>query len=155
MFNERTWKDGEKLAQKYLKNKGYKIKYTNYNAGGVELDIVAVLTKKQQLKLLKKDTKKKLKIAPTLGIKEAIIKQAEVLEKEIDDLLIICEVKARRIDNFGMGFDAVDELKMARQTKGAQFLLKQKEFEGFSVRFDVASVDGNKVSYIENAFQAK
>ncbi len=152
MFNEKTWKDGEKLAQNYMKEKGFKIKYTNFKAGGVELDIVAVLTKKEQLKSLKEDTKKKLKNAPTQGMKDSLIQRSKALENELTDMLIVCEVKARSTADFGMGLEAVDENKQERLVKGARYLLGLKEFEGFGVRFDVASIDGGIVTYIENAF---
>ena len=45
MFNERTWKEGEKITQEYMKKNGYKIVYTNFSCVGVELDIVAILAK--------------------------------------------------------------------------------------------------------------
>lgn len=152
MFNEKTWKDGEKLALDYMKEKGYKIKYTNFRAGGVELDIVAVWSKKQQLKELEKDTKQQLKLASTKKEKDAAIKKHKMLENEIVDVLIVCEVKARATDAFGKGFDAIDNFKKARLEKGAKYLLSTDEFAGFQVRFDVASVDEGKVTYIENAF---
>ena len=56
MFNDDTWKYGEQLAQEYMKKAGYKIIYTNFAERGFELDIVAILPKKIQLKNLKIDT---------------------------------------------------------------------------------------------------
>ncbi len=44
MFNEKTWRDGEKLVQEHLKKNGYKLVYTNFDVAGVELDIVSVLS---------------------------------------------------------------------------------------------------------------
>ena len=53
MFNDVTWKEGERLTQEYMKKEGYKIVYTNYSCIGVELDIVAVWSKKNQIKEIK------------------------------------------------------------------------------------------------------
>lgn len=142
MFNKKVWKDGEKIAIDYMEKNGYKILYTNYHAGGVELDIVAVLTKKMQIKKSKANAKNESK------------KQSLECQKEMNDLLIVCEVKARSTDKYGKGLEAVDEFKKARMIKGAKYLLTKKEFSGFGVRFDVASVDEGVVTYFENAFEA-
>ena len=61
MFNENTWKDGEAIAQRYMRKLGYKILYTNFSCVGVELDIVAILPKKVQCKKLKDGLKNKIK----------------------------------------------------------------------------------------------
>ena len=53
MFNEKTWKDGEKLVQDYLKKSGYKVRFTNLDVAGVELDVVSVLTVSKIQKELK------------------------------------------------------------------------------------------------------
>ena len=45
MFNLKTWKDGEHIAQRYMKREGYKIVYTNFAVAGTELDIVAIFPK--------------------------------------------------------------------------------------------------------------
>ena len=50
MFNEKVWRDGEKITAEYLKGKNYKIVYLNYNCKIAELDIVSVLSKKVQKK---------------------------------------------------------------------------------------------------------
>ena len=71
--------------------------------------------------------------------------------KTTNDLLVITEVKARSTDEFGKGFDAMDLKKRAHLIRGAKAIKQDKRFEGMQVRFDVASIDGGKLEYIENA----
>ena len=67
-------------------------------------------------------------------------------------LLVITEVKARSSDKFGKGYESVGKMKQTHIKRGAKVLMKNSKFTDFSVRFDVASVDGGVISYIENAF---
>ena len=60
MFKEATWKDSELKVQNYMKNKGFKILETNFSCVGVELDIVAFLSKKVQINQAKIETKQKI-----------------------------------------------------------------------------------------------
>ena len=53
MFNELTWRESELKVQDYMKNKGFKIVETNFSCVGVELDIVALLSKSVQKKQMK------------------------------------------------------------------------------------------------------
>ena len=68
-----------------------------------------------------------------------------------NDLLVITEVKSRSTDDFGKGFDAMDLKKRAHLIRGAKAIKQDRRFESMQVRFDVASVDGGKLEYIENA----
>lgn len=152
MFNEKTWRDGEKLAQNYMRKKGCKILYTNYSCAHVELDIVAEISVKSQERLLKKELKQKLAIENDLA-KHRNLKQSYIaMINNLSPVLVITEVKARETDQFGTGAEAVSETKKRNIIKGAKCLLQKKEFEDHMVRFDVASVDGGVVNYIENAF---
>ena len=152
MFNERTWKDGEKLAAEYMRKHGYKIMYTNYFCVKVELDIVAILPRKTQLKRLKLEYRVNIKNTKVLSNKKTLKINYNNLKKNIHDLLIVCEVKARSSAEFGKGYDAVDSFKQKNMIRGANYLLSTKEFENMQVRFDVASIDNDKITYIENAF---
>ena len=107
MFNKYTWKSGEKLAVDYLKKIGYKIKYTNFSCVGVELDIVAILSKKVQQKKLKEELKQKLKNQNNKVYAESIKKAYKNLFNEIKDILIIVEVKSRANEKFGTGADSM------------------------------------------------
>lgn len=150
MFNENTWHSGEKLAQEYMKKNGYKLLYTNFSCVGVELDIVAILPRKIQIKKLKQENKLKIKSDK---------KNAKIYKKslkgyltEIQDLLVITEVKARETAKYGLGMEAVSDYKKHNIIRGARFLQKDKRFENMQIRFDIASVDGGELTYIENAF---
>ena len=151
MFNRKTWKDGEYITQKYMKKEGYKIFYKNYSIAGVELDIVAIYYKELQIKKLKKQLKEKLKLEQSASKQELLKKSYENIIKTTNDLLIITEVKSRSTDDFGIGLDAMDLKKRAHLIKGAKAIKLDKRFESMQVRFDVASVDGGKLDYIENA----
>ena len=150
MFKETTWKDGEKKVQDYMKRSGYKIIYTNFSCVGVELDIVAILPKKVQVKSLKQEYKQKM-ISDKKNRK--IYKYSlKSLLKTTGDLLVITEVKARETDKYGLGSESISDFKKQNIFRGARFLLQDKRFETMQFRFDMASVDGGKVTYIENVF---
>lgn len=152
MFNELTWKDGEKRAREYMTKCGYKIVYTNFACVGVELDIVAILPKKVQIKMIKKEYAKKLGEAETKLQKINLKNTLKNLIKSATDTLIITEVKARKNGNFGMGVEAINFHKQKNIARGAEFLLETGEFRGMPVRFDAVSVDDENLTYIENAF---
>jgi len=155
MFNENTWKYGEEIVQNYMKKNGYKILYTNFSCVNVELDVVSILTIKKQIKKLKQDLEEKIKhyknINDTNAIK-IIEDNFKRVKNNLTDLLVITEIKSRRTENYGLGSEAISNYKINNIKRGANFLLLKKEFKGMQVRFDVASVDGDKITYIENAF---
>jgi Holliday junction resolvase-like predicted endonuclease len=111
MFNDLTWKESEQKVQEYMKKYGYKILMTNFSCVGVELDIVAILPKKVQIKHLKQEYKTKIKNAKQLKTKQILKKSLKNFTKTIDDLVVITEVKARRTGKFGTGADAVNDTK--------------------------------------------
>ena len=152
MFNENTWKEGELLALKFMKKLGYKIVFTNFNAVGVELDIVAIYPKKVQQKVLKTKLKEEIKQISNKNDAMLLKQNYNLAKKTCNDLLVITEVKARSTEKFGLGAEAVSLKKQAHIRRGAEFLLKMDRFRNATVRFDVASVDAGKVNYIENAF---
>lgn len=152
MFSKETWIEGEVLARNYMEKQGYKIIYTNLFCAGVELDIVAVLPKRKQLKILKSAYKEKLKNAKSNEIKQNLKRLFANFKKSLQNLLVITEVKARLTNEFGEGLEAVDDAKQKHIIRGAEYLLQKPEFKNMQIRFDVASVDGGKVNYIENAF---
>ena len=150
MINEVTWKECEQKVQEYMKSKGFQILETNFSCVGVELDIVAILPKKVQKKNLKKQTlqrildDKKHKSIYKISLKNAV--------KNLEDLLVITEVKGREDNKFGLGAEAVSDKKKSNIIRGARFLQKDSRFENCQIRFDVASVDKGEITYIENAF---
>lgn len=150
MFKEETWKNGEKIAQDYMKKHGYRILYTNYSCVGVELDIVALCPKNVQIKQAKLEYKKRIK--EDKKYKTIYKNSLKNYLKTIQDLIVITEVKARESDKFGMGLDAVTDSKKNNIMRGARFLQQDKTLSKYQFRFDIASVDSGKITYIENAF---
>lgn len=150
MFKETTWKDGEKKVQDQMKRRGYKIIYTNFSCVGVELDIVAILPKKVQVKSLKQEYKQKmLEDKPHRKLYRCSLKS---LLKTVEDMLVITEVKARETDKYGLGSESISDFKKQNIIRGARFLQKEARFDKMQIRFDVASVDAGKVTYIKDAF---
>lgn len=150
MFKESTWKDGEKRVQDHMKRKGYKIIYTNFSCVGVELDIVAVMPRKVQIRNLKREFKQKM--IDDRSRKSMYGHSLASSIRLVEDILVITEVKARETDKYGLGMDAVSDYKKHNLTRGARYLQKDKRFEKMQIRFDVASVDGGEITYIENVF---
>lgn len=150
MFNDLTWKESEQKVQQYMKNKGFKILETNFSCVGVELDIVAILSKSAQKNILKQQTKQRiLEDKKNKSIYKNSLKNAL---KHLEDLLVITEVKGRETDKFGLGSESISDKKKSNIIRGARYLQTQKQYEKYQIRFDVASVDSGKVTYIENAF---
>lgn len=155
MFNETTWKEGEKIAQNYMKKNGYKILYTDFCCVGVELDIVAILPKVTQKRKVKAEYREKLLQEKNRKNRSILRKNHANMLKNIKNLLIITEVKSRAKSSYGAGYLAVDSKKQAHMIKGAKFLLTKPQFKNMPLRFDVASVDAKSLTYFEGAFEAK
>ena len=68
------------------------------------------------------------------------------------DTLVVCEVKTRTSDKWGLPAEAVDWRKQRRVRRLAAEFLRSAERRYATVRFDVASVIGDDVRIIENAF---
>jgi len=65
--------------------------------------------------------------------------------------IVICEVKTRSSDRFGMPFEAVTRTKQLRLRRLGAMWLAESGVRG-ELRFDVASVSGTTVDVIEAAF---
>ncbi len=150
MFNDITWKESEQKVQEYMKKYGYKILMTNFSCVGVELDIVAILSKSAQKTILKNQTKQR--ILEDNQHKKIYKNSLKNALKNLEDLLVITEVKGRETDKFGLGLNSISDKKKSNIIRGARFLQTDKRFEKYQIRFDVASVDSGKITYIENAF---
>lgn len=67
---------------------------------------------------------------------------------------VFIEVKYRNAVNYGMPQEAVGTAKQRRICKAAQYYLYCHDLGEFTpVRFDVASVLENKITYYKNAFE--
>lgn len=67
-------------------------------------------------------------------------------------VVVICEVKARRTDAYGSGFEAVTPVKQARLRRLAARWLGEARPGAVDVRFDVVAVTGARVEVLEAAF---
>lgn len=151
MFNDLVWKDGEKKTVQFMEKRGFKVVKTNFSCVGVELDVVSILPKEVQKKSLKIQLKKLLKRSDRKEKKMLKI-SFKTRMKQVSDLLVITEVKARSNGNFGEGKESISEQKQFNIIRGARYLQTLPEFAKYQIRFDVASVDSGDISYIEDAF---
>jgi putative endonuclease len=70
------------------------------------------------------------------------------------DVIVFIEVKKRNQNRWGRGAEAVDYRKRRRIAGVAAHYISARSLSEVNVRFDVASLDGASLEYIENAFQA-
>lgn len=66
--------------------------------------------------------------------------------------LVFCEVKTRTTDAFGAPVEAVTQAKRARLRRLASRWLTEAPMRAQEIRFDVASVMGDRVEVLEGAF---
>ena len=80
-------------------------------------------------------------------------------KKEVDiiarkgDTVVFVEVKKRSTNLYGRGVEAVDHAKRNNIICAAKAYINRYRCEDLYVRFDVASIDEGRISYIEDAFQ--
>ncbi len=67
-------------------------------------------------------------------------------------LLVVCEVKTRASDAFGIPAEAVSVAKQRRIRGLASLFLEESDLTHAAVRFDVACVMGTGIEIIEDAF---
>lgn len=68
------------------------------------------------------------------------------------DLVVFCEVKARRSAGYGGAAQAVDWRKQRQLRRLAAMWLASECERRVTVRFDVAAITGTRLDVIENAF---
>jgi putative endonuclease len=66
--------------------------------------------------------------------------------------LVICEVKARRSDEFGSPAEAITPTKQKRLYHLGMAFLREHEISGVQVRFDVVAVTGTDLEVYQDAF---
>ena len=69
-----------------------------------------------------------------------------------DDVIVFCEVKARRNDRYGGGAAAVTEAKQAQVRRLAESWLRAAGSPEIDVRFDVIAIDGVRLTHYDAAF---
>lgn len=148
MFNSKTWHIGEKYASDYLKSIGYKILLTNDKLSGAEVDIVALLPKKQILKNLKEEYKS-----------NKLQKNAfDAASKQAQDVIVFVEVKARNSYAYGLPQEAVNGQKQMHIKRYAKTFLSKNNLQYAEVRFDVIAIvvgdnyQNSQIEHIKDAF---
>ena len=68
------------------------------------------------------------------------------------DLVVFCEVKARRSAGYGGAAIAVDAAKQDRLRLVAQLFLIERGLSEVDVRFDVIAITGTELTHYEAAF---
>jgi putative endonuclease len=71
------------------------------------------------------------------------------------ELLVFIEVRSRISTKFGGGIASVTYTKKQKILKtAAYYLLKQRKYDQFALRFDVLSIDGKSasISWVKDAF---
>jgi len=70
----------------------------------------------------------------------------------VDDIVVFCEVKARRQSSFGGAAAAVDARKQQQIRNLAASWLRTNDIDHERVRFDVIAIDGVRLEHIAGAF---
>ena len=75
---------------------------------------------------------------------------------EEGDMLVFCEVKARRDNRMGYAIEAVTPAKIKQIVTTAEWYLRRKRITDRDIRFDVCAVNltTHRVEYVPNAFTA-
>ena len=118
--------------------------------------------------MIKERNKRKLGARIEQAVKEYLLQHGfKILEMnyrckqgEIDIIAqdavyyVFIEVKYRNTVKYGVPQEAVGNAKQRRICKAAQYYLYCRDLDEFTpVRFDVASVLENKITYYKNAFE--
>lgn len=67
-------------------------------------------------------------------------------------VIAFVEVKTRKTGRFGMGMDSIRSGKMRNIVSVARYYIEKHRLYDYNVRFDVASIDNENLTYIEDAF---
>lgn len=68
------------------------------------------------------------------------------------DVVVFCEVKEKRGEDFGDPLEMVDERKQRRLRRAAEAWLARQSRGDLIVRFDVVAVRNGELERVENAF---
>jgi putative endonuclease len=79
-------------------------------------------------------------------------KEVDIIASK-DDLVVFVEVKYRAGRTFGDGLDSVTPRKKQNILSVAMQYMGKRRLYNSNVRFDVADIEDNKLSYIEDAFR--
>ena len=65
--------------------------------------------------------------------------------------IVFVEVKYRKNEDYGNGLYSITKSKQRKLIKTAAIYLKSKRIKDIPYRFDIISIIGDKIEYIENA----
>jgi len=80
-------------------------------------------------------------------------REIDIIAKK-DTTLIFVEVKYRKSRAFGSGLESITGKKKRNIIESARFYIHKNALYSHNVRFDIASVDGDKLTYVEGAFHS-
>ncbi|MCL4575873.1 YraN family protein [Fusobacterium animalis] len=69
---------------------------------------------------------------------------------EKDKEVIFIEVKYRKTNKFGYGYEAVDRRKIMKILKLANYYMQSKKYQDYKIRFDCMSYLGDELDWIKN-----
>ena len=78
-------------------------------------------------------------------------REVDIVAKK-GDVIIFVEVKTRRTGRFGKGMDSISAGKIRNVLSVARYYIEKHRLHDYNVRFDVASIDNENLTYIEDAF---
>ena len=67
-----------------------------------------------------------------------------------DDEIVFIEVKYRKTNKFGYGYEAVGRKKLFKIVKLAQLYMQSKKYEKYKMRFDCMSYLEDELDWIKN-----
>ncbi len=138
---------GEQLACDYLTDKGYRILERNAKICGAEIDIICEAYFNADGSIVPVKTKNKL---ATFISKFKSNTKSE--NKDVNRVVIFCEVKARTDNLFGSGLEAVTPYKIGRYVTAAKAYMSTIKNVNNDLRFDVIEVGEGGINHIEGAF---
>ena len=64
--------------------------------------------------------------------------------------IVFIEVKYRKTNKFGYGYEAVDRRKIIKILKLANYYIQSKKYQDYKIRFDCMSYLGNELDWIKD-----
>lgn len=77
--------------------------------------------------------------------------EIDIIAKD-KDYYVFVEVRARKNNSFGSPIETVNFLKKRKIYKASIDYVKRKKLENCNLRFDIVSIEGEKINLLKNAF---
>ena len=75
--------------------------------------------------------------------------EIDIIAKKNKEIIFI-EVKYRKTNKFGYGYEAVDRRKIMKILKLANYYIQSKKYQDYKIRFDCMSYLGDELDWIKN-----